>query len=377
MNWFNRKAEQPKSKVVVRAEAPTLPDRAERVTVKTALTESAVYRSVGILSTSVSQMELGVFKANTEVPETDRGYPTWLQAPEYGQSLYSFLSRTTTSLALTGNAFWRVSRNAAGTVVNVEVLNPLAMSVQRNSGVVEYHYTGYDKPRVFSEKEVKHLTTLLAPGQLTGLGVLESGDATLATMQKVRAFADNYFSKAGVPSVVLEISADLTPEELKKAKEDYAATTESGGVAATDKNTTVKVVGANPQEAMAIDYQQFLITDIARRFGIPARLLLAAVDGTSDTYSNLTTDNRLFVIFTLRAYLSPIEDALSALLPRGTKAKFKTEELLREDTKTRYEAYAIGLERGFLTVAEVRSLEGMPSLGGTNEANTDSSSDSN
>lgn len=51
-----------------------------------------------------------------------------------------------------------------------------------------------------------------------------------------------------------------------------------------------------------------------------------------------------------------------ALLPRGQSARFNLNAVLRPDTKTRYEAHALAIQTGFLTIDEVRDIEGLPPL---------------
>jgi phage portal protein BeeE len=56
-------------------------------------------------------------------------------------------------------------------------------------------------------------------------------------------------------------------------------------------------------------------------------------------------------------WISRIEQKLTDYIPRGQYAKFNVDALLRPDTKTRYEAHAIAIDKGFLTINEVRELE--------------------
>jgi phage portal protein BeeE len=44
-------------------------------------------------------------------------------------------------------------------------------------------------------------------------------------------------------------------------------------------------------------------------------------------------------------------------VPRGQYVKFNASALLRTDTLNRYQAHAIALENGFLSIDEVRDLE--------------------
>ena len=80
------------------------------------------------------------------------------------------------------------------------------------------------------------------------------------------------------------------------------------------------------------------------------------------SYSNIEQDWLSFTRFTLMQYLKPLEDALSETLVRGQQARFNLEGLLRSDTSTRYASYATALTNGFLTINEVRALEGRAPL---------------
>jgi hypothetical protein len=51
--------------------------------------------------------------------------------------------------------------------------------------------------------------------------------------------------------------------------------------------------------------------------------------------------------------------------PRGTKVRWNYDAFLRTNhLKERYDSYAVGLAAGFLTLPEVRELEGRAPLGG-------------
>jgi len=56
------------------------------------------------------------------------------------------------------------------------------------------------------------------------------------------------------------------------------------------------------------------------------------------------------------------------MFPRGTFVKANLDALLRSDTTTRYAAYGVGLDKGFLTLDEVRELENRPPLPGIEPA---------
>jgi len=56
-----------------------------------------------------------------------------------------------------------------------------------------------------------------------------------------------------------------------------------------------------------------------------------------------------------------IEEAFTDLLPRGQKATFRLDSLMRSDLKTRVSAYSQLIDKSVLTPQEVRLLEGYSS----------------
>lgn len=118
----------------------------------------------------------------------------------------------------------------------------------------------------------------------------------------------------------------------------------------------------SPKDAQFLETQQFTTTALARLFGIPAHLMLAVVEGSSMTYQNLAQADLSFTRWTLATYYREVEEAFTSLLPRGQVARFNLDSIIRPDINTRYTAHQTALDAGFLTVDEVRSLEGYAPL---------------
>ena len=69
----------------------------------------------------------------------------------------------------------------------------------------------------------------------------------------------------------------------------------------------------------------------------------------------------------LRPWLVCIEQALSALLPRGQFAQFNADALMRGATQERYAAYKSAREASWMSVNEIRALEDMEPMDGGDE----------
>lgn len=335
---------------------PVRPAGNQGVSADAALGLSAVYRSVFILSTSVSQMGLGVWRGGKELSA-----PSLINKPNVNDSRATFMEETTVSLALTGNAYWRLFRADAGSPVqNIEVLNPHNLAIgEDDKGNTIYHY-GDEQLKAW---QVKHLRLLRVPGSPYGLGPIQAAQAELRGNLEVRDYASNWFNSGGVPSGVLKTDQPLTSDQADAYRQRwYEVQAQGRGVAVLGNGVSYTPIYLSPEDAQFLQNQNFNITQVARMFGIPATYLHAEVGGNSMTYTNMEQVDIAYVRYTLTAYLNEIEEALTELLPRGQMCRFKVEALLRADIKTRYEAYKLALDTGFMTLEEVRASEGLPPL---------------
>ena len=104
------------------------------------LSLGTVYRCVSIIANVISQLPLAVYRGEDEIenPLAER--------PDINLPGNDFWSSTASSLALTGNAYWYVTRNSSGEVKNLEVLNPRGVIVNQDTSKpgspITYDYNG-------------------------------------------------------------------------------------------------------------------------------------------------------------------------------------------------------------------------------------------
>lgn len=335
------------------------------VSVGDALGLSAVYRAVSIHATAAKQLSFSAYRGNAEL--TPDQAPAWVKRPDIDSTRSVFLEQTVVSLATAGNAYWRITRNDRG-VSNLEVLNPLDMLIQANEAgrVVAYRYKGRD----YRTDEIQHLRLLRIPGTPYGLGPIQAAQRELRGAIDVRDYAGNWFTGSGVPAAgYLATDQALNADMATQYRDNWtAATANRNGIPVLGGGAKYVSLYLSPEDALWIDAQKFNVTGTARLFGVPASLMLATVEGNTQTYANVAQDWLGYVRFSLMQYLVEIEDALSQLLPRGTEAKFNVEALLRSDTATRYETYTAGINAGWLLRSEVREIEHLPPIDGINDA---------
>jgi HK97 family phage portal protein len=343
-----------------RSSTPIWPTRSDvGVGPNQALTLTAVYRSIQIIATPISKMPMQTFRFATglEVPVEN---PILVNKPNFLDTKRDFLFQTVVSMALDGNAFWLKSYGSNGQVNNLTLVPPSAVTIRLVNGIKHYDYqVNQDTPVATTTTDIQHLKLFSRVGYLRGLGPIDSCQQDISAALELRNFAANWFGQAGIPTGILKTDKPISAEDSQVITERWHTKQSQRQVAVLGQGFEWQTVQLNPRDAMFTDVQVQQVQAIARLFGIPARLLLTGVDGSSDTYSNLQDENQVFYRHTIMAYTDAISDALSECLPRGTRTEFNFEGLFRADMANRFNMYETAIRAGFMTTEEVRRKEGL------------------
>jgi HK97 family phage portal protein len=346
--------------------APSRVDATPIVDPRTALSLTSVFRAIQILATPISKMDVKTIRYIASTGQEQQiPNPLIVNSPSLLDSRREFFYQTVVSLATTGEAFWLKKLSTSGAVNSLEILptKNVRIEVDKETGLKYYSYShGYYPHHVVDvvpANEMEHLKLFSIPGELHGFGPIQLCKEDIAGVLDLREYASTWFASAGVPTGVLTSNSMLTAEQADEITARWHDKQSERKIAVLGNGFNYDAVAISPKDALFTDVQSQAVQQIARMFGIPARLLLTGVDGTSDTYTNLSDENQIFYRHTLMAYLDAIEDAMSNCLPRGTRVKFDYEGLFKADISQRYANYAVGLQNEFLTVDEVRAKEGL------------------
>lgn len=314
----------------------------------------SVYRALAILEGSISQLTLDRYSRTLGRP---RGSATGMiqRILPPGQTLPGFLGEITQSLAQTGNAWLRVPRD--GAAGPVRVLDPSRCSARIDVATGVKAIT-YDSLTV---TDIRQLQLTHVPGEPLGQGPIQAWADGLRGAIDAHQYAAQWTKRGGRPTGILTTDQTLSADMAKEWKTAANKTmTPEGGVAVLGSGLTYKQCYLTPAELQLLDVRKVNVISVARIFGIPARLMLTSGDGDSKTYANMEQESILFVRHTLMPYMREIEAALSELLPDDVR--FNVDGFLRPDTTTRYAAHKVAIESGFLTIDEVRAIEGLNPL---------------
>lgn len=328
-----------------------------------------VYRACFILETNVKQLSLDVWRGQSLLEPAE--IPSILRRPNVDMSRAAFNAETIQSLAQRGNAYWRVHRSGpyAHEIVNVEILDPLHVAAWRNErGEARYSYNGKELNRA----DLIHLKLTHQPGEVYGLGPIQAAMSTVRSALETRSLADTWHHAPGTGRGILSTDQDLSADQADRyGKQVRDKLTAENGVAVLGKGLTYSALRLTPAELQFLESQEADALKLARLFGLSQRQAMTSVKGSALTYANIESEKQLYLTDTFMSYLSEIEEAYSQLAPIGQTARFNVDAFLRPDTSTRYSAHQIGIESGFLTVNEVREIEGLAPLTATTKAQTE------
>ncbi|WP_297587721.1 phage portal protein [uncultured Mobiluncus sp.] len=347
--WFKREA------ATNPAVQPPARQALVAVTPRQAMNLEAVYRCLFIIETAAKQLTIDAWRGNQPLTPA----PSLIRRPNIHQTQTAFIVQTVQSLAQRGNAYWLVTCEPTGEVINLDVLPALEVQPKQDheTGIIDFAYRG----RLYNSKQIIHLKLMTVAGEIEGLGPIQAAARSIGGALTLADYASKFTQ--GIPRGLLTSDQSLTQDQADQLKKEWNEHQSLGnGTAVLGKGTHFEMLYLKPSEMQLLDNQNFNVTQIARLFGIPARLMLAPLEGSSTTYANSQQEDLQLVKWTLTAYLREIEAALTDLLPRGQTARFNLEGLLRADTLTRYQAHQIAIKAGFLTVNEVREIEGLDPL---------------
>ena len=350
-------------------------DAGETVTDTTALSLSAVWGCVNLLSGTISSLPLMIYREKDGQREIARDHDLFRilhDSPNYDQTSVDFWDFMAASIELWGNAYAEKLREG-GKPAGLLPIHPEAVGVKRMSnGEIEYSWVQDGKQRKLTDKDVLHIRGF-GGAPLGGMSTLQFGRNTLGLARAVDRAASTTFKNGMRPSGALTFPDFLSKENREIAEtrltEKYMGGANSGRPMILEGGTTWQQLTLAPEDAQMLESRRFSVEEICRFFGVPPHMVGHTENSTS-WGTGLEQQTLGFQKFTLRRRLKRIEQALEKQLltaadrASGVRIEFALEGLLRGDSKARSAFYASGLTNGWFTINEVRALENMAPVDG-------------
>lgn len=346
-------------------------DSGIRVTPETALTYSAVYAAVRCIAEAVSCLPLNLFER----------LPTGGKAPFRASPLHALLhdepnpemtslqwrEAAMAHLLLWGNSYSEIVRDLDGNVVEIWPIDPTIVTPTRTESGELYYDLNRGKSFI-TAANMLHIPGLSFDG-ISGMSPIALARQSIGLSMAVEQFGAGYFGRGARPGGVLTFPGQLSAEarsNLRRSFEElHAGGANSHRVALLEAGLKWEAIGVPPDDSQFLQSREFQVIEIARWFNIPPNKLK---DLSKTSYNSLEQMNISFAVDTLRPWLVRWEQQLNRKVIRHKDRgrlffEFNVDGILRGDLQSRYQAYSIGRNWGWLSVNEIREKENLNPIG--------------
>lgn len=334
-----------------------------------ALTLSAVYRCVTVISDGVASLPVKLYRVDGDGYEYEMndGLSYLLsKKPSEKMNAFTFYKLIVKDILMNGNAYALIDRDGKGDVkalryVQAGLVSPIDMGDR-----IQYQVTGMNK--LVNQKDILHFMNYSDSG-VYGISVLTYARRTLAIADGGEKSAENFYKSGGCTSGFLKFDGPSTGkqrDEILSAWNQATGGPNSGpnGIAVLPSNITYQQLSINPADAQLLESREFSVIEICRYFGVsPTKCF----DLSHASYNNSEMAELAFLNDTLRPLMSKIEMELETkLFPGSTRydVRFDVNELLRTDKKSQGEWFNKMFNLGVMSPNDIRKELNMTPVDG-------------
>lgn len=341
----------------------------------------AVYRAWSLLAGTIGSLPLQTFSGEPPGGRRWTGDQASLLAYPGGRDPVSGIATPGTPAAMLfyetlvvhllswGNAYVvRVPNEARSRIVALDLLMPHQVQPRwtrktpANPAGKEFVVMDGEGVSTATPADVIHIRAL-GQSLLQGISPIGAARQALGLAVAAEEYGARLFGSGSLMAGILQTDQRLPAghaEILKdRWREKLTGLTHAHEVAVLDSGAKWQPIGIPPEDSQFIESRKFQVTEIARLYGIPPHML-GDVEKSTSWGTGIEQQSLGFNIYTLRPWLSRIEQALSnELLPRGVNCRFNVSELLRGDMQAELAAHQTAVLSGQETPNEARAARGL------------------
>jgi HK97 family phage portal protein len=347
-----------------------------RVTPETAMALPILQNCVTLLSESLAQLPCEIYErqegGQRVIASNHPAYDVLRYQPNSFQTPFDRLDLLQNSCGLRGNGYEFIERREDGNITALWPLSVDKITVLKGadlSPVYRVASVGDPLPMRF----IHHVRWTSMNGYV-GLSPIELHADAIGLAQAVRQYTGKSFANGATVSGVIERPKESTAitdqgtidRIIDQWGAKYGGMDNAKKVALLQEGMTFKPISMSNVDADVAAILKLSGTDIARLYKIPLPMVNDLEKANYNTIEQLLIQ---FVVFALLPWVKRHEQSAMRdfLLPKDRPKyfiEFNLSGLLRGDQKSRYEAYAIGRQWGWLSVNDIRRLENLPPVKG-------------
>ena len=203
------------------------------VTPETALTFTAVWSAIRLLSESVSSLPISVFKKETNGDTieaiNDPSYSLLKFKPNSYQNKITFFEKIMMDLCVNGNSYVYIERNRLAKPTGLYCLNYEDVTIKNQDNLL--YYEDKKKRTIHESDNILHFTGLTTDG-VTGLSPITQNMKSIGWSQAIEEYGNTFFKNGAKLSGVLQTDRALSETAIDRLRSSF-------------NNTYSKLTGAN------------------------------------------------------------------------------------------------------------------------------------
>ena len=339
-----------------------------------AITSSAVYTCVSVLSQEVARLHITHYKnpdLSGRVEQYDSDLAKLMFTPNSYQTRSDFFLSLMYSLLMDGNAYCVATRNSLGKVINLTPVNPRAAQVHIVPETGEVYYslsknntdpTKIDDAQFIPQRNMLHVRLFTPTHPLIGVSPLIACIASVEQGISMQADSTSFFNNSSKPAGILRTPKPLGIEQAKRLKDSWNSSTtgkNAGKVPVLDNDLQFQQMSISAADSQLIDQYGMTKKDIATVFRVP----LYMVGEGENQFKTAEASQRDFVTRSLGFYLEHIEANLNQFFDfngRTELLEFDVERgIMRPEYIARIEGLTKGVQGGIYSPNEARASESL------------------
>jgi HK97 family phage portal protein len=345
----------------------------ENVTEHTALTYSAVFNAISLISGTIGALPLHLMqrKEKSKRIADDRVmYHVMHDSANQYMTAMALRECLTAHILAWGNGYAEIVRNGYGELIALWPITPNRVTPVMVDLQLKYRIRMPDgQDIVLPREKVLHVPGLGFDGFL-GYSVVSMARKSIGLGMAMETFGSRFFGEGTHPGVIVEHPNKLSPEahsNLKKSlSETYSGLGNSHRLMLLEEGMKFQKIVIDPKDSQFLESRQFNIPEIARWFNLPPHKLK---DLTRSSFSNIESEQISFVTDSILPWLVRLEQNFnSQLLSESDRQysgrgrlyyKHSVEGLLRADAASRGSYYREMFNIGAMSINEIREKEDM------------------
>ena len=335
-----------------------------RVDRSSAMQVPAVARARNIIAGTIATLHLHSYNEITGAKVEGRSI---LKQPDPAIPIAVTMAWTVEDLLFHGRSFWQVLEvnNEDGRPTQARRIDPTRVTFTTDLNTQEIINGFYIEGGLMPMSGVGSLIMFSGIDE----GILNRGGRTISTALKLEEAVQRMASEPNPTMVIKNSGVDLPPEQVSSLLAQWKQARATRSTAYLSGPLDVTTFGYDAGQMQLTESRLNTAAEIARMCNIPAWYINA--ESASATYSNVSQERRSLVDFSLKPYMSCIEERLSMqdITPRTQVVRFDLDDYLRGNPLEQVEVLTKMIESGIINVEEAREEMDLAPRGNESNAN--------